>query len=144
MRRNQGLPLNTIVLAAIAVLVLVLIVGFTTGTLGELFKGMSTQTRAVTIDTARAECQKLCSELKLLSTRESITTDQIENSAYAKQKFAIDLNRNGRIDSNETLYCWQPPINEQCVVQIITYDQQGSLVINECKGKDGQYKCQRT
>ena len=62
-KKAQSLPLNLIILAIIAALVLVLILAFTIGGAGSIF-GKIFQTGTTTIgdslDTAKTSCQSLC------------------------------------------------------------------------------------
>jgi len=142
MKRAQSLPLNTIVLAAIAVLVLVLIVAFTTGSLTELFKPIGERTKKVELDSIKMECYDLCSDLKTaISDGRYTSVSQVENSAYARTTFAIDLNNNNEIENNEKLHCWQSPINVPCNVRLTVYEG-GIRVTKICSGTDSGYKCQ--
>ena len=124
MKRGQGLPLNTIVLAALAVLVLLLIVGFTTGSLGRLFEGFRSQTTTVDLKTAKTLCTEYCTELKSEGAAGTLTIEKAEKSEYATKRFAIDFNRNGRIDDNEiNVPCWDPRIGVLCQVIIGTSEE---------------------
>jgi len=119
MGRGQGLPLNTIVLAALAVLVLLLVVGFTTGSLSKLFKGLGSQTSGIDLETARTTCNRYCTELKNMEAAGTLTTDIVRNSRYVTSVFPIDLNNDGKLSQEEkNLHCWQKPINVPCSVTI--------------------------
>ncbi|MEM2873916.1 MAG: hypothetical protein QW063_00450 [Candidatus Nanoarchaeia archaeon] len=101
--RAQGLPLNVIVLAAIAALVLILIVAFTIGGLGGFFKQITTASGIEELSTVQTACSSACSRAQVTAT----TLIQFKNSDYCKKTFTIDLNKNGKIDAGETgLKCW--------------------------------------
>jgi len=138
-KRFQGLPMNTIVLAAIAVLVLLLIVGFTTGGLSKLFGGISQQVSQTNIQSARTTCQQLCAQLKQMAATGELTTDTAEKSAYAQQVFYWDLNKDGK---PEPYHCWSSPVNVQCVVTFEKWDSTSSTWVTvTCEGDGSEYKC---
>ncbi len=103
-RRTQGIALNTIVIAAIAVMVLILIVGFTTGGLGNIFKGIQRTTGSTDLQTATSACAQYCTNLQ---TSMYLTDEMIKNSQYCTAKFWIDSNRNGKQDAGEVKTCPQ-------------------------------------
>ena len=136
--KSQGLPLNTIVLAALAVLVLLLVVGFTTGSLSKIFGGMGQQISKTDIDVARTTCKNLCLQLQQEAKAGILTKSAAENSEYAKKTFVIDLDGDGKISSSEKdIHCWESPINEKCTVSIVT----PSGTIYTCEGKGNSYIC---
>lgn len=90
MKNKRGateLSMNTIILAIIAIIVLLLIVTFFTGGLStvfgkirDVFKG---GTAGYDVDLAKAQCQSYCERAKLLSN------DQWGTSTFCSQKFNI-------------------------------------------------------
>ncbi|MGC9133009.1 MAG: hypothetical protein ACP5GJ_01220 [Nanopusillaceae archaeon] len=82
-KRAQGLPLNTIVLAIIAILVLIFLVLIFTGGLGKFTSGIS-QTGPTSQEINATQCASLAamlnSELELKSTSEQLSL--IANSQY--------------------------------------------------------------
>ena len=92
-KKGQGLPLELIVLAAIAAIVLVLIIAFTIGGgsvfFQKIFKG-GTSAIGDDLATARNSCNSLCSQAKLATT-----TSAWSSSSYCKDTFDIDLDKDG-------------------------------------------------
>lgn len=92
-KKGQGLPLNLIVLAAIAALVLVLIIAFTVGGagafFGQIFKG-GVQAAGQEIDTVRTTCNSLCSQ-----AQQSFTTAAWKSSAYCSRTVNLDFDKDG-------------------------------------------------
>lgn len=66
--KSQGLPINFIVLAAVAILILILVVGF-------VVAGGGAFQRAVTPATARSQCETFCSRIQA----DAMTKDYHEN-----------------------------------------------------------------
>ncbi|MEK6856464.1 MAG: hypothetical protein AABX49_00455 [Nanoarchaeota archaeon] len=98
-RGATELSMNTIIMAIIAIIVLLLIVTFFTGGLStvfgkirDVFKG---GTAGYDVDLAKAQCQSYCERAKLLSN------DQWETSTYCSQGFELDSNKDGSIESGE-------------------------------------------
>jgi hypothetical protein len=94
-KRGQGLPLELIVLAAIAAIVLVLIIAFTIGGgstfLTKIFQG-GQQSVGDDLDNARASCNSLCSQAKLVTT-----TSAWSSSSYCIKSFSVDLDNDGQL-----------------------------------------------
>ncbi|MEK6923492.1 MAG: hypothetical protein AABW84_02265 [Nanoarchaeota archaeon] len=94
-KRGQGLPLELIVLAAIAAIVLVLIIAFTIGGgsvfFQKIFQG-GTSAVGDDLSTARSSCNSLCSQAKLVTT-----TPSWKSSSYCKKEFNIDLDDDGEL-----------------------------------------------
>lgn len=113
-KRAQGLPLNLIVLAIIAALVLVLIIAFTVGGAGSTFSRIfkvGTTTIGDEVDSVRAACRNACNNAEL-SVQNG---QQWVNAEYCKKKINIDKNGNGKLDVGETdLKCWQDPVIVSC------------------------------
>lgn len=94
-KRAQGLPLNLIVLAAIAALILVLIIAFTVGGAGSFFgKIFQTSTTAVgdQMETVKTTCNSLCSQAE-----SSTTSNAFTSSSYCSRKFNIDQDGSGKL-----------------------------------------------
>ena len=76
--RAQGLPLNFIVLAAIAILILILVVGFVIG-------GGTSISRTMSPAAARQYCESACADLKAqASGQTSVPGIMITGSDYCK------------------------------------------------------------
>lgn len=110
--RGQGLPISTIVLAAIAVLVLVIIIGFTTGSLNKLFRSAQTISGSVTPDEVasfRIGCEQACFQAKQLAD----TQTKFKNSDYCSR---------GLVNGSQTIKCWQAGVGVDCVYSITLPD----------------------
>ena len=114
MSKRAQISMNTIVYVAIALLVLVLIVAFTTGGLGNVF-GQITETGIDDIDTAKAQCSSICATAKTQVSSSGHTSWQ--TSQYCRKKFNIDTDGDG----NAELYnCWDSPIFISCSTSVRT------------------------
>ena len=111
MSKRAQISMNTIVYVSIALLVLILIVAFTTGGLGKLF-GQVGEAGPGEIDSAKARCTSICSTAKtnVDSNGHATWTD----SLYCTEKFNVDVDGSGDIDSDEVLNCWNDPISVSC------------------------------
>ena len=69
--KSQGLPLNFIVLAAIAILILVLVVAFVMG-------GRSALGGEMTMEAAKTYCHNLCNQISTCAQSNDITLDTAE------------------------------------------------------------------
>lgn len=78
---------NTIVGLIIALSALIIIVGFTTGGLGNLFSSVA-ETSPDKIDTYKSNCNNLCNSAK--STISSSGIDTFSSSSYCTKQFLID------------------------------------------------------
>ncbi|HLC71957.1 MAG TPA: hypothetical protein VJH37_00070 [Candidatus Nanoarchaeia archaeon] len=95
-RKAQGLPLNTVILAILVVLVLLVVGAFFLGgtsgiskTIRGIFYGSTAgQDRVFAVQT----CNQRCDSLKLLPT------SALPDSAYCKQTFSIDTDNNGEAE----------------------------------------------
>jgi len=88
-KRAQGLPLNLIVIAAIAALVLVLVIAFTIGGFGAFFSKIFGGGQAAVgeqMDVVRTTCAGLCDTAK-----GSSSTTGWAASGYCNRNFDIDL-----------------------------------------------------
>ena len=108
MSKRAQISMNTIVYVAIALLVLVLLVAFTTGGLGKLF-GEVTKTGLDDIDSAQSQCSSACSSSELRVSTQG--TNAWESSQYCRKEFNIDVTGRG---DEEILRCWQYPISVSC------------------------------
>jgi len=119
MAKAQGLPLSFIVLAAISVLVLILIVAFTVGGAGSFFKQITIVGgggKGEELSAVQTACTANCQKLQADPT---LTIEKFQGSDYCKKTSAVDLNKDGKIDRNETgLHCWDDKINIDCTVEI--------------------------
>ena len=61
-KKAQGISISFIVVAAIAALVLVLVIAFTTGGLGKLFGGITQSTQGTELTKAQTDCTKYCND----------------------------------------------------------------------------------
>jgi hypothetical protein len=125
--------MNTIVYVSIALLVLVLIVAFTTGGLGNLF-GQITETGPTEIDSAKSRCATLCG-----SARTAVSTNghaEWPISQYCTEDFGIDVDGDGAIGSNEIRNCWEAPISSSCSTTSSTTLGTLSLGTEECDSDD--------
>ena len=111
-----GLSMNTIIVAIIGIIVLLLIVTFFTGGMATVFNKIrgvfGTGTAGYDADLARANCNAYCERAKLL------TNDVAKSgSTYCKQDFEL-----GQSDgSTKTTRCWQSPLgtSTSCTLGII-------------------------
>ena len=147
MKKAQGLPLNMIVLAVIAALILVLVIAFTIGGagtfFGKIFKGGITAVgdeTSVVQDACRADCTK---------AQQSISTAAWKTTSYCRRTSNIDLDGSGKIggyDANgaevktigtsadynankqqeKGLSCWESPITVTCSTTIGTSTVSGN------------------
>jgi hypothetical protein len=111
MSKRAQISMNTIVYVSIALLVLILIVAFTTGGLGNLF-GQVGETAPGELDSSKARCTSICSTAKINVDSNGHTT--WKNSLYCTEKFNIDIDGSGDIDSDEIINCWDTPIAVSC------------------------------
>lgn len=95
MKQGQGLPLNTIILAILALLVLVFIVLFATGAFGTLFG--QTQDVAEATETSTVAAQTKCSQW-CLQAQGVDTKDNWINSRFCTEK-PLDKDGDGTADS---------------------------------------------
>lgn len=108
MSKRAQISMNTIVYTAIALLVLVLLVAFTTGGLGNLYEQL-TKTGLDDIDSAQSQCSSACSSSELRVSTQG--TNAWQDSQYCRKKFSIDVMGMG---DKEILRCWQSPISVSC------------------------------
>ncbi len=97
-RRGQGsLPMNTLIVAIIAIIVLLLVVTFFTGglgTVGEKIRSIfQKSTAGYDLNIARNFCKDYCSAAK------DLDVSQQPNSAYCKEKFDIKPAGGGNLET---------------------------------------------
>jgi len=99
-RGATELSMNTIILAIIAIIVLLLIVTFFTGGLSTVFGKIRDVfqggTAGYDVDLAKVQCQSYCERAKLLDTSSQPT------STYCTQPFEIDTDGDGTTNKE---YC---------------------------------------
>lgn len=85
MRKGQGLPLKTIVVGALALLVLVLVSGFFIPSVGRMFQRMVGigQQPGQEVSNFRSNCENWCSQLK--ASYDDATDSAIQYSAYCTE-----------------------------------------------------------
>ncbi len=130
MKKAQGLPLNLIVLAVIAALILVLIIAFTIGGAGsffsKIFKSGTTAVgdeTSVVQDACRADCTR---------AQQSTSTLAWKSTSYCRRISNIDVNGDGNLSTTgeKGLKCWDSPISVTCSTTIGTTTVQGNT--NDC------------
>lgn len=111
MRSRKGdISVNTIVYVAIAVFVLIIIIGFATGTFQNLISGIWSPSE---VDNAKTECDRLCKDAEFKVDSSGI--GEFKVSEYCTKKFSIDVNENKVIDpKTEVLGCGDAPISKIC------------------------------
>lgn len=98
MKKAQGLPLNTIVLAVIAIIVLVVVILFATGNLSKLFGSTQTIVSGSTPDEVaafRIACKQACFQAQQLAD----TQAEWVTSKYCDTKYKV-------LDNNVEKHCW--------------------------------------
>ena len=93
---------NTIVGLIIALSALIIIVGFTTGGLGNLFSSVA-DSSPDKIDSYKSNCNNLCNTAKSSVSNSGI--DSFASSSYCSKKFLVD---------NEEKNCYESPISVSC------------------------------
>jgi hypothetical protein len=114
-KRGQGLSIEFIVTAAIAVLVLMLIVGFATGAFKGLFQkaGLLEVATGDEITAYMIECRNACFEAKQTVRSESAWT----GSKYCRtSKKNIDTNYDSVLNASDDseVHCWEKPLFVSC------------------------------
>jgi len=100
--KAQGLPINFIVIAALAILILILVVGF-------VVAGGSSFTKAVSPAQARANCQTICSELQREASQKDSSVGVSSLKSYSKWCTGQDIKGMGT-----DITC--PELGETCYV----------------------------
>jgi len=136
-KKAQGLPLNFIVLAAIAALVLILIIAFTVGGgapfLSRIFKSGTTAV-GDEIETVKTTCTNLCTQAQTIST-----TGAWKGTSFCSRTFNVDLDKDGKLggysstgavlaggdynsarSKEKNIKCSEAPISVSCSVDIST------------------------
>ena len=126
MSKRAQISMNTIVYVAIALLVLVLLVAFTTGGLGKLF-GQVSKTGLDDIDAAQSQCSSFCATTKTQISTQG--TNAWQSSQYCRKDFSIDTTGTG---DEEILKCWQDPILINCKTSKSTPSGTVQLTEQDC------------
>ena len=138
-KKAQGLPLNFIVLAAIAALVLILVIAFTVGGgapfLSKIFKSGTTAI-GDEIETVKTACTNLCAQAQTISS-----TGAWKGTSFCSRTFNVDLDKDGKLggygstgatliggtynsattpQKEKGLKCSEAPISVTCSVDIST------------------------
>jgi hypothetical protein len=135
MKKAQGLPLETIVIIIIALVLLVVAIGFFTGS----FSKLAGSTKALISPTSEADiiaAQNTCTQLCLQAGRVT-TVAEFNRTSYCKRIFKFDLNGDGNItdepkpngnegglgakciaDGDEYVCCRESPIGVPCNVNM--------------------------
>ena len=111
-----GLSMNTIIVAIIGIIVLLLIVTFFTGGMSTVFgkiRGVfSGGTAGYDVDLARVNCESLCERAQRISTGNVASTNaQKVASAYCKTTFDVPDPSSGNIAAKR---CFNSPISVTC------------------------------
>ncbi len=107
MKRAQGLPISTIVLAIIGLLVLFMIIAFFTGAFGKVGSNVreaAGNTADVQISNAQNKCAQWCLQL------DGLTTDDSKRAAAYCSKTQTVTVAGAAVNKN----CWQDPIFSPC------------------------------
>ena len=98
--KSQGLPINFIVLAAVAILILILIVGFVIG-------GGTAIERGITPGVARTNCDRWCSDLQVKASR-SVNDFPFIANENRESSFCM----NTQVVEGSISYCNRENLNE--------------------------------
>jgi len=142
MKKAQGLPLETIVIIIMALVLLVVAIGFFTGS----FSSLAGSTKALISTTSEADitaAQNTCSQLCLQAARIQ-TPAEFKRSSYCTKIFKFELNSDGNItdvnkdesglgakciaDGDEYACCRESPLSIPCKVET----QTGQLTESSC------------
>ncbi len=150
-KKAQGLPLNFIVLAAIAALVLILIIAFTVGGgapfLSRIFKSGTTAV-GDEIETVKTTCSNLCTQAQTIST-----TGAWDGTSFCSRKFNVDMDKDGKLggysatgtaggdynaatprQKEKNIKCYESPISASCSVDISTPSGEIKTCISSATG----------
>jgi len=138
MKKAQGLPITTIVLAIVGLLVLFVLIAFFSGGFGKAAR-TATQVSGGELEAKITNARNQCSQLCLQASPQDVPAQKV--SVYCKKPIWIDLNGDSKVDNNadnpvtketgldgkglsgtcvepsdgdELLCCWQDPIGSQC------------------------------
>jgi len=104
--KKAAISVEMIVYVAIAVFVLVIVVGFATGAFQKLIPWFTPDD----VKEAQDKCELACSDAKADVSMSGVS--KWEGSSYCAKTYPIDLG-----DSIEYLNCWAEEIGETCTVQ---------------------------
>jgi hypothetical protein len=105
-RKGQGLSINMLVIIALAVFVVFIVLGFTTGgwtKFAGLF-GAATQGAGSGLEAARITCDSFCAQYTNAGRPDISSGDVWSDKLYAERD-DIDLDSDGKIDTDEKYYC---------------------------------------
>tara|TARA_Y100000310_G_scaffold336790_1_gene422288 strand:- start:397 stop:765 length:369 start_codon:yes stop_codon:yes gene_type:complete len=108
-KRGQGLSMNVVVVAILAVIILVILALIFTGGIGKVWGRIGTIFRWATpeeqsLEFAEKQCELACSNAQAMSK------ENVGRSTYCKQTFNIDASGDGEIEEN--VHCWD--LNVPC------------------------------
>ncbi len=122
------MPLNLIVLAIIAAIILILVIAFTVGGAGTTFSRIGKAGTGATgdeIDTIRNNCRAAC------GNAQNTVTDggEWKQSRYCQMRSSIDLDASGSLNqaNEKNIRCWDAAININCA---FTFDKGGTKKID--------------
>jgi len=123
--KKGDISLNTIIYAAIAVLVLVLIVALVTKGFGLFQRDVGRYGEE--LDSIKQECKIDCQETRTNS--QSIGINEWLSSSYCTEPRGYDRDGSGQIGDadKEFIYCWEEPINVDCSVILSTGGAKGTV-----------------
>jgi len=110
MKNAQGLPMNTLVLGALALLVLIVLSAMWVTGGGNIFQGFSNiigGTTPSTLSQAKISCQSYCNDLKTIQP----TRTQFNKHKYCTKTFDLSKELG---QGNEARHCYGETIGEPC------------------------------
>ena len=110
-KRAQGLPLNMIVIAIVALLVLVIVFAYFTGAFGNILKQTSTLQGTVQADvtSAQTKCSQYC--ISAQNANYNNFNDWKTSSDFCQQTFPIE-------GEDSEKHCYESPISHSCTIKI--------------------------
>jgi len=115
-KRTQGLPINTIVLAIIAIVVLVFLVLIFTGGIGK-FVGQTSQIAPSSNQTGSAQCSEYASSIQTqigTSTNPSIQLQMLANSQYVSSNCSVYFQYSFTLYNGSEVVCGLG--SSQCII----------------------------
>jgi len=110
-KRGQSLPLNTLVIIILVVIVLIVIAVFFLGGTSSLSKSIRSIFFGATAGTDRSLAVEICNQR--CEQAKNLPSNVLKmNSAYCRNGFDIDLDRDGKTESQEErdIRCWEPEL----------------------------------
>lgn len=127
--KKGQISMNMIVYVSVALLVLVLIVAFATGGIGQLFQGLTTTGKG-DLEVLKDKCTITCENAK--SSVSLSGTSSWATSTYCTEIYGFDNDGSGTLDENEFYSCWENPISIGCSTTVQTPAGAVSLDEAEC------------